>query len=72
MKYTVVVYEAEPEEGGYWAMVAELPGCYTQGESIEEVEENVKDAIETYIAALKEAGEPLPEPAVRKLEVAVA
>jgi predicted RNase H-like HicB family nuclease len=70
--YTVLVYEAEPEEGGYWATVAELPGCGTTGESIEEVEENIKDAIETYIEALKALGKPLPQAATRKIEVAVA
>ena len=72
MTYTVLVYEAEPEEGGYWATVAELPGCATSGETLEEIEENVKDAIETYLEALKATGQPLPEPAVRKLEIAVA
>ena len=72
MKYTVLVYEADADEGGYWATVAELPGCYTQGESFEAIEENIKDAIETYLEALRDTGQPLPEPVVRKLEVAVA
>jgi predicted RNase H-like HicB family nuclease len=70
--YTVLVYEAEPEEGGYWATVAELPGCGTTGESIEEIEVNIKDAIETYIDALKSLGKPIPQPVARKLEIAVA
>jgi predicted RNase H-like HicB family nuclease len=70
--YTVLVYEAEPEEGGYWATVAELPGCGTSGETMEEVEENIRDAIEAYIEALRASGKPLPQPAARKLEVAVA
>jgi predicted RNase H-like HicB family nuclease len=70
--YTVLVYEAEPDEGGYWATVAELPGCGTTGETMEEVEANVRDAIEAYIEALKATGKPLPQPAKRKLEVAVA
>ncbi len=72
MKYTVLVYEAEPDEGGYWATVAELPGCMTSGETLEEIEENVKDAIETYIEALKALGKPAPPPVARKLEIAVA
>ena len=71
MTYTVLIYEAEPDEGGYWATVAELPGCTTSGETIDEVEENVKDAIETYLDALKEFGKPLPQPTARKLEVSV-
>jgi predicted RNase H-like HicB family nuclease len=72
MNYTVLVYEAEPDEGGYWARVAELPGCTTSGESIEEIEENVRDAIEAYLDALKSLGKPLPQPVARKIEVAIA
>lgn len=70
--YTVLVYEAEPDEGGYWATVAELPGCGTTGETIEEVEANIRDAIETYLDALRALGKPMPQPAARKLEIAVA
>ncbi len=43
--YTVFVYEAEPDETGYWAEVADLPGCVAQGESLDEVTTNVTDAI---------------------------
>ena len=71
MTYTVLVFE-DKDDGGYWAKVAELPGCYTSGESLEEIEENVRDAIATYLEAIREAGEPEPEPAVHKLEIAVA
>ena len=70
--YTVLVYEAEPDEGGFWATVAELPGCGTTGETIAEIEANIKDAIETYIDALRELGKPTPQPVARKLEIAVA
>jgi len=37
--YTVLVYEADEDEGGYWATVAELPGCGTTGETMDEIEE---------------------------------
>jgi predicted RNase H-like HicB family nuclease len=70
--YTVLVYEAEPDEGGYWATVAELPGCGTTGETIEEIEANIKDAIETYLDALQALGKPMPQPTARKLEIALA
>jgi predicted RNase H-like HicB family nuclease len=70
--YTALVYEAEPDEGGYWATVAELPGCDTTGETFEEIEANIKGAIETYIDALKALGKPVPQPVARKLEIAVA
>jgi len=70
--YTVLVYEAEPDEGGYWAKVAELPGCYTQGETIDQIRVNVRDAIETYLDALKETGQSEPPPVSEKFEVSVA
>ncbi|WP_071880227.1 type II toxin-antitoxin system HicB family antitoxin [Halothece sp. PCC 7418] len=36
------------EEGGYWAEVPSFQGCYTQGETIEEVLENFKEVISLY------------------------
>ncbi|MBS3060888.1 MAG: type II toxin-antitoxin system HicB family antitoxin [DPANN group archaeon] len=51
MEYTVLVFRAE--EGGYWAEVPALPGCYSQGETIEETIKNVKEAVEAHISALK-------------------
>ncbi len=52
MEYTVLVYKAE--EGGYWAEVPALPGCYSQGETIEETMKNAKEAIESHLMVLKE------------------
>jgi len=48
MKIKAVVYEAE--EGGYWAKVPNLPGVYTQAETLEELEANLREAIELYLA----------------------
>jgi predicted RNase H-like HicB family nuclease len=59
--YTVIVHEAEPDEGGFWADVEELPGCFASGDTLDELEGDIKDAIETYIAALQARGEPIPE-----------
>ena len=42
--YTVAVHVAE--EGGYWGEVLELPGCGSQGETIDELLENMVDAIQ--------------------------
>ena len=44
MKIKVVVHEAE--EGGYWAEVPAIPGCATQGETFEELLQNLYEAIE--------------------------
>ena len=55
-----VFYEAAPE-GGYVAFVPALPGSHTQGDSLEEAEENTKEAIEIYLESLAAHGDPIPE-----------
>ena len=47
MKIKAIVHQAE--EGGYWAEVPALPGCITEGDSIEELENNLKDAIQGWL-----------------------
>ncbi len=44
MKLKVIIHEAE--EGGYWAEVPAIPGCMTQGETMQELIENLYDAVE--------------------------
>jgi predicted RNase H-like HicB family nuclease len=44
MKIKIVVYEAA--EGGFWAEVPAIPGCATQGDSMEELIQNLREAIE--------------------------
>ena len=44
MKPDVVIHQAE--EGGYWAKVPSIPGCATQGNDIEELLKNVREAVE--------------------------
>src|SRR5436309_16074509 len=55
-----VFYEAAPD-GGYVAFVPALPGCHTQGDSLEEAEQNTKEAIELYLESLAAHGDPIPE-----------
>lgn len=45
--YTVIVHEAE--EGGYWGEVLELPGCVSQGETIDEFRNNIREALEAVL-----------------------
>lgn len=47
MKIKAIIHPAE--EGGYWAEVPALPGCVTEGETIEEVTANLQDAIEGWL-----------------------
>jgi predicted RNase H-like HicB family nuclease len=44
----------EDETGGYIALVPALPGCHTQGDTLQELMENVKEAIELYVETLTE------------------
>jgi predicted RNase H-like HicB family nuclease len=67
MKIKIIVHEAE--EGGYWAEVPGLPGCFSQGETREELMANVREAIEGYLlVANVEAGS---EAGVEVVELAV-
>ncbi|MEG4420196.1 type II toxin-antitoxin system HicB family antitoxin [Microcoleus sp. LAD1_D5] len=43
MKIRAIIHPAE--EGGYWAEVPALPGCITEGDTMEEVMANLKDAM---------------------------
>jgi predicted RNase H-like HicB family nuclease len=52
MKVKVVIHEAE--EGGYWAEVPALPGCFSQGDTLEETTSNVKEAIEAYLLSAQD------------------
>jgi predicted RNase H-like HicB family nuclease len=61
MQYTVIVHNAE--EGGYWVEVPSLPGCFTQGETIDEAMTNIKEAIELHIQGLKDEGQEVPKEA---------
>jgi len=49
-EFDVVI--VEDETGGYVAFVPALPGCHTQGDTLEELMENVKEAIELYLGTL--------------------
>jgi antitoxin HicB len=60
MKYTIIL-EPDPEEGGYTVTVPSLPGCITQGETVEESLERAREAIEGYIESLEADGIPIPE-----------
>jgi predicted RNase H-like HicB family nuclease len=67
-----LVYLQPADEGGYIVSCPALPGCVTQGETVEEALEMVRDAIEGYIESLRKHGEPVPpglEDEIEKVEV---
>ena len=48
MTLKAIIHEAE--EGGFWAEVPALPGCVTQGDTVEEVTSNLREAVEGWLS----------------------
>ena len=61
MRTYSIVLDPDPDEGGYSVTVPALPGCVTQGDTVEECLANAREAIELYLADLADSGEPIPE-----------
>jgi antitoxin HicB len=61
LRYPVQIVECE--EGGFFVRIPDLPGCMTQGETIEEALANIKEAKELWLEEMVESGLPIPEPA---------
>ncbi|HEY6344020.1 MAG TPA: type II toxin-antitoxin system HicB family antitoxin [Bryobacteraceae bacterium] len=59
MKYTVVI---EKTGTGYSAYVPDLPGCVSVGRTREEMDRNIREAVELYLDELREQGAPAPLP----------
>ncbi|NYT04004.1 MAG: type II toxin-antitoxin system HicB family antitoxin [Candidatus Methanofastidiosa archaeon] len=49
----------EKDDDGYYAFCPDIQGCYTQGDTYEEVIENIKDVIKLHLEEMKESGENL-------------
>lgn len=62
MRYAIVL---EKSAGGFGASVPDLPGCVAVAESEAEVRELIREAIEFHLEAMREDGEPIPEPVTR-------
>jgi len=59
-RYTVLLIP-DAEEGGYTVTVPALPGCVTEGDTLEEALDMAKDAIRLYLEDVEASGEPVPE-----------
>ena len=59
MRYAIVIEKAE---GNYSAYVPDLPGCVATGDTVPEVEQEMRDAIRFHIDGLKADGLPIPQP----------
>lgn len=69
MKYAVIY---EQSSNGWGASVPDLPGCVALGFTLQETEELIREALQQHLRAMREDGDPIPEPSlmVEMLEVA--
>ncbi|AMW31470.1 MULTISPECIES: type II toxin-antitoxin system HicB family antitoxin [Arthrospira] len=68
MKINAIIHPAE--EGGYWAEVPALRGCITEGDTLEEVTQNLKDAVEGWLSVANNSPKNI-EPTDKIVEIAV-
>ena len=68
MTTKAIIHKAE--DGGFWGKVPSLPGCYSQGETLDELLANLREAAQGCLAVMREEGRS-PEPEVEVTELAV-
>jgi predicted RNase H-like HicB family nuclease len=59
LRYAIVIEKAP---GNYSAYVPDLPGCVSTGDTVEEVKQNMVEAIALHLEGMREDGDPIPEP----------
>ena len=69
MRYAIVI---EKVESNYSAYIPDLPGCTATGRTIEETEQQIREAIEFNLEGLRKDGQPIPRPQSRVGYVEVA
>jgi predicted RNase H-like HicB family nuclease len=69
MRYAIVIEKAQ---GNYSAYVPDLPGCVATGDTVEEVEREIREAIEFHLDGLRQDGAEIPQPSsqVEYIEIA--
>ncbi|MEK6303935.1 MAG: type II toxin-antitoxin system HicB family antitoxin [Acidobacteriota bacterium] len=73
VKEYVVIYERGSENEENWsAYVPDLPGCVSTGETFEESQDNIREAIQLHLEGMKAEGLPIPEPTTKADRVSVA
>ena len=69
MRYAIVIEKAA---SNYSAYAPDLPGCVATGKTVEEVEQQIQEAIEFHLAGLREDGLPIPRPQSRVEYIEIA
>ena len=68
-RFLVVV---ETNGGRYSASAPDLPGCVATGDTVAEVEQNMREAIEFHLEGMRLHGDPIPEPSARSFYFEIA
>jgi predicted RNase H-like HicB family nuclease len=66
-----VILIPDSEEGGYTVIVPSLPGCISEGDTLDDALANIKEAIELHLESMTAHGEPIPEDNGLPLQIAV-
>jgi predicted RNase H-like HicB family nuclease len=69
IKHAVIFEKADTNWAAY---VPDLPGCITTGQTLEETERDIREAIEGHLTTLREFGDPVPVPTTVAKEVEVS
>lgn len=69
MRYAIVIEKAE---NNFAAYVPDLPGCIATGKTVEDTEQQIREAIEFHIRGMREDGVPIPDPSSRVDYVEIA
>ena len=56
-----IVIEKEPEDDGYYGYSPTLPGCFSNGKTIEDAKRNIREAIQQHLESLRAHAEPIPQ-----------
>jgi predicted RNase H-like HicB family nuclease len=56
-----IVIEKETEDEGYSAYSPTLPGCFSNGKTIEEAKKNIREAVQQHVASLIDLAQPIPQ-----------
>jgi predicted RNase H-like HicB family nuclease len=61
MQYAMII---EKGERNYSAYLPDLPGCIATGETLDEVKQRMREAVELHLRGMREDGQPIPEPSL--------
>lgn len=61
MRTYTIVLDPDPDDGGYTVTVPALPGCITQGDTVDQCRDRAQEAITVHLEGLRRDGQPIPD-----------